>query len=440
MVRGVDVREYIFGKDLHIILFGAVAAFIFFVVRAIDALVFNVFFSRRRNVAAPQLLRGIISIVLYFVLFLVAVNSIFNFQVKTVLTGGTVVAAVVALALQDTLGNMFSGIALHMEDTFEVGDVIHTGEHYGVVEGVSWRATRVRGFNNQLVILPNSLIARDRLEVFPRNNLIARILPIGVDYHVPPATVIGILTQAASHVEGVSREMPCFARVASFADSAVAYEIKYFTRDYSVRDRIDADIRKAVWYALRRNNIDFAFPVRAFQPYQPPSSEHQVTPEEIVDRLRGVDVLLPLSREALVTIAEATKVHFYSRGEAILRSGTAGESMFVLHTGTVSVRLPEDSLTGWHQVAALGPGSVFGEMALLTGEVRTADVVALSDVVALEIGKSSFEPILHNHPELTNAISHQIMQRRSELESLHVEEQEQEELTLISKIKSYFGM
>ena len=140
MVRGVDVREYIFGKDLHVILFGAVAAFIFFIVRAIDALVFNVFFSRRRNVAAPQLLRGIISIVLYFVLFLVAVNTIFNFQVKTVLTGGTVVAAVVALALQDTLGNMFSGIALHMEDTFEVGDVIHSGDHYGVVEGVSWRA------------------------------------------------------------------------------------------------------------------------------------------------------------------------------------------------------------------------------------------------------------------------------------------------------------
>jgi len=83
---------------------------------------------------------------------------------------------------------------------------------------------------------------------------------------------------------------------------------------------------------------------------------------------------------------------------------------------------------------------VFGEMALLTGEVRTADVVALSDVVALEIGKSSFEAILHNHPELTNAISHQIMQRRAQLESLHVEEQEQEELTLISRIKSYFGM
>ncbi len=440
IVHGLDVREFVFGKDLHLLLFAAVAALIFFVVRVIDAVIVSVFFSRRRNVVAPQLLRGILSIVLFVLFFLAALSAIFQFDVKNLFTGGAVIAAVLALALQDTLGNMFAGIALHLEDTFEVGDVVHAGEYFGVVEGVSWRATRIRGFNNQLVILPNSLIARGQLEVFPRNNLNARVLPVGVDYHVPPATVIGILTQAGSHVEGVAREMPCFARVASFGDSAVLYEIKYFTRDYSSRDRIDADIRKALWYAFRRNNIDFAFPVRSFQPYTPPASEHQITPEEIVDRLRQVDVLSPLSREALVTIAEASKVHFFSRGEAILRHGTAGDSMYVVHSGTVSIRLPDDTLTGWHQVAQLGPGSVFGEMALLTGEVRAADVVSLSDVVTLEIAKSSFEPILHNHPELAGAISHKIMQRRAQLASIREEEQEQEELTLISRIKSYFGL
>jgi CRP-like cAMP-binding protein len=79
-------------------------------------------------------------------------------------------------------------------------------------------------------------------------------------------------------------------------------------------------------------------------------------------------------------------------------------------------------------------------MALLTGEVRAADVVSLSDVVTLEIAKSSFEPILHNHPELAAAISHKIMQRLAQLASIREEEQEQEELTLVSRIKSYFGL
>ena len=132
-----------------------------------------------------------------------------------------VLAAVVGLALQDTLGNLFSGIALHLEGAFEVGDVIHSGEYVGVVESVSWRATRMRGFNNQIIVLPNSVIARERLEIFPRSQLNARVLQLGVDYNIPPATVIGIVSQAAAHVEGVASEVPCFARVATFADPVI---------------------------------------------------------------------------------------------------------------------------------------------------------------------------------------------------------------------------
>ena len=430
-----------FGDVQPYLEFAAYAALIFFTVRLIDALVFDFIVSRRREVAAPQLLRGIVSIVLYFLLLSSALSSAFpRFDWRTYVTGGAVVAAVLALALQDTLGNLFAGIALHMEETYEIGDVVHSGDYMGVVEGVSWRATRLRGFNNQRVIVPNSVIARERLEVFPRNNLNARVISVGVDYNVAPATVIGILTQVAAHVDGVARELPCFARVGGFGDSAVVYEIKYFTRDYAARDRIDADIRKAVWYALRRNSIAIPFPIRSFQPYLPPTGEHQVTPEEAFRRLREVDVLEPISDQALQSLAAAVRLHFYSKGEAILRHGTAGDSMFVVHSGTVVVRLPDDSMTGWHQVAQLGPGSVFGEMALLTGEMRAADVVAMTDVVALEIGKDSLQPILNDHPDLAGAITRQILQRREHLESLRGIPPEEVELTLMSRIRSYFGL
>ena len=429
-----------FGDVQPFIEFAAYAALVFFIVRLIDALVFDIVIARRREVAAPQLLRGIVAIVLYALLFTALFHTVFNINVAGVLTGGAVLAAVLALALQETLGNLFAGIALHMEETYEIGDVIHSGDFMGVVESVSWRATRLRGFNNQRVVVPNSVIARDRLEIFPRNNLNARTISVSVDYHVAPATVIGILTQVAAHVDGVARELPCFARVGGFGDSAVVYEIKYFTRDYSARDRIDADIRKAVWYALRRNGIEMPFPIRAFQPYTPPSGEHQLTPEETVRRLREVDVLDPLSDQELQSIAAALRVHFYSKGEAILRHGTAGDSMFVVHSGMVVVRLPDDSMTGWHQVAQLGPGSVFGEMALLTGEMRAADVVAMTDVVALEIGKESLQPIIASHPDLAGAISHQIMLRKEHLDSLRGESPEEIELTLMSRIRSYFGL
>ena len=369
-------------------------------VRVVDAFVFDVVISRRRNVVAPQLLRQIVAIVLYGVLFASAFKTILKVDVTPALTGGAVLAAVIGLALQETLGNLFSGIALHMEGAFDVGDVLHSGDYVGVVESVSWRATRMRGFNNQTLVLPNSVIARERLEVFPHGNLNARILQLGIDYNVAPSTVIDIVSQAAAHVDGVARELPCFTRVGAFADSSVIYEIKYHTRDYAKRDRIDADIRKAVWYALHRNKISFATPVRAFQTVHAAG----IAPRRCARRCagapaRGGHPLAALRGGSRQTIAAGTRMHFYSKGETILRHAAAGDSMFVVHSGTASVRLPDDSHEGWHEVAQLGPGTVFGEMALLTGETRTADVVALTDVTALEIGKDALQPILSDHPE-----------------------------------------
>jgi small-conductance mechanosensitive channel/CRP-like cAMP-binding protein len=436
VVSGLDLRPLILEGSRFLEL----AALIIFVVRLVDAVVFDLLMRRRRGVVAPQLLRQIVSIVVYLLLFAWALKTFFDYDVKTALTTGAVLAAVIGLALQDTLGNLFGGIAMHMEGSFNVGDVLHSGDYVGVVESVSWRATRMRGFNNQAIVLPNSVLARERLEVFPRSRLTARVLPLSVDYNIPPATVIGILSQAAAHVDGVARDLPCFARVAAFADSAVIYEIKYHTRDYSERDRIDADIRKAVWYALQRNKIAFATPIRAYQQYTPPEVQHAISADNVLERLGEVDILSPLSAEAREAIAAATRIHFYSTGETILRHGSAGDSMFVVHSGTASVRLPDDSQAGWHEVAQLMPGMVFGEMALLTGETRTADVVALADMTALEIGKDLLQPILHDHPELANAITAKVMRRRGRLDAIRNSAAEEEETTIVSRVKAWFGL
>ena len=85
-------------------------------------------------------------------------------------------------------------------------------------------------------------------------------------------------------------------------------------------------------------------------------------------------------------------------------------------------------------------GGVFGEMALLTGESRTADVVAVSDVVAVEIAKDALQPVLIDHPDLARAISAKVMERRGTLDSLRAEEREREEGTILSRIRSYFGL
>jgi small-conductance mechanosensitive channel len=431
-----DVREIMFGEGYHGLLFAALVPVIFLLVRLFDYVAFDIALKRRRSVAAPRLLRDIVSLALYFLLFSWAVYGIFQQPVTRFLAATTLLAAILALALQETLGNLFSGIALHLEDSFEVGDVIRSGDIIGVVEVLSWRATRIRAFSgNNPIYLPNSVLSRDRLEVFPRNNLNARIVQVPLDVNTPPAVVIPILTQAAAHVEGVSHEIPCFARVAAFGESTLIYEVKYFTRQYDKRDRIDADIKKAIWYALKRNEIALPLPIRSFQPYTPPKRDDAPTPQATRDRLSKVDVLSPLSDDARAILAGAAKVRFYSRGETIIRYGSAGESMSVVHEGTVSVRLADDS-----EVAQLGPGSVFGEMALLTGETRTANVVALTDVTTIEITREALHPIMQNHPPLAAAITARVMERRQRLNEILSASEHDDELTIRTRILSFFGL
>ena len=427
-------------KVLDWLFFAAAVPAIFLVVRLLDLIVFDLFVRRQRKVDAPQLLRQVLAVTAYLILFATAFSSIFHRSATAFLTGTTVVAAVLGLALQETLGNLFAGIAIHMEGGFEIGDVIHSGDYVGVVEGVTWRATRLRAFGNQIIVLPNSMIARERLEVFPKNNFNGRVLQIGVDQNIPPATVIPVLVNAASHVDGVAREMPCIARVGAFTDSGINYELKYYTRDYSKRDRIDSEIRRAVWYALHRNQIAFATPISSVQPYKPPSIDWApMAREELIRRLRAVDILSPLTEGAYETLADAVRVHLYAKGETILRHGAAGDSMFIVHQGNISVRVSDDHPPGWREVAQLAEGSVFGEMALLTGEARTADVVAATDVTALEIGKDALQPILVDHPDLAAAISTKIGQRRDGLTVAHAAPDE-EARTVLSRIRNWFGL
>lgn len=434
-ILGVTVNGSSITKWLEFLAF---VALIFFVVRLIDFLFFDWTMSRRRNVSAPLILREIVSIGLYFTLIGVAMTQIMDWAVGGWLATGTVLAAILGLALQETLGNLFAGIALHLEDSFEIGDVVRSGDFIGVVEGARWRGTRLRTFNNTIVILPNSMLARERLEVFPRQNLNGRVLSVGIDYNVPPATVINVLTLAMRHVEGISHSLPPLARVAGFAESGVVYELKYFTSEYARRDVIDADVRKAVWYALKRNNVSIPFPVRAYQAYKPPQREdHDLSPTEVVGVLHEADILSPLSPDAFETLAGAARVHFYSKGESIISRGSAGDSMFIVNDGTVSVRMSENGAP-WREVAQLGPGSVFGEMALLTGEARTADVVALTDVTAVEIAKDALAPVLQDHPELAMAMSAKVMERRER--QMVAETPGDDEGGIVGRIRAWFGL
>src|SRR5438067_1187253 len=374
---------------------------IFLGVRALSTIIFDFAFRIRRGYEAPTLVRNIFSLGAFTILFLLVFNRIYSeVNLGALFTTSAIFGVIIGLALQDTLGNFFSGISLHADRPFQVGDVIVVGQqkHTGVVEGITWRAIKIRTFQNHIVLVSNSNAAKEAIEVAPRNNLNARLVFFGTLYTDSPAKTIHIVREAVHDAENVSRRIVPIVRIRNLGEYAIEWEIKYWLEDYAKYNDTDALVRQRVWYALRRNGLTFAYPTRTIQverkrPAQPTTAE-----EAIVDRLSAVEVFAPLSLEEVQKVASTTSGHVFAPGETLIRAGDAGSSMFVVHSGRVQVQVNENARA--RAVAVLDEGDFFGEMGLFTGEPRTANVVALDETEVLEIGHEAMRGLFEKNPSL----------------------------------------
>ena len=423
---------------------GLLLGFSVVVVRAMSFVLFDIVFLKRKGREAPALLRVLLSTVLYSVFIVVIYKVVLGDKgggLELIATS-TVVSVVIGLALQDTLGNFFAGLAIHIEQPFHILDSIKIDNMIGRVEAVSWRTTTIRTNNNTTVIFPNSRVARDPLEVFRFNNLNRHILLVPAPYDIPPQRVISSIRDAVASIPNVAIEKTPIVRIGSFADSSIIYEILYWTKDYMWVPDIDAQIRQQVWYIYRRSEIDIPFPVRHVLLEQQERLAKPLPPD-YGSVIESVEIFAPLSADEKQTVVRSVVRSVFAPGELILKRGEPGDSMFVIYRGNVEVRLPSRDGNA-QQVAELNPGSFFGEMALLTGEPRNADVVTLSEVETLEIRKGVLQDILDNNEELAGALSRIIAERQMRLDeySRAMPEQEKQEKAknILRRIQRFFSL
>ena len=290
------------------------------------------------------------------------------------------------------------------------------------------------------MLVANSTAAKEAIEVAPRDNLNARIVTFSTIYTDSPAKTIHVVREAVRDADNVSEKITPIVRIRGLGDSSIDWEIKYWLDDYAKYNDTDALVRQRVWYTLRRSGLTFAFPTRTL--YLERSAPRAVTPgNEIADRLSAVDIFAPLSNDELRQLAEATVTHVFAPGETLIRAGDEGSSMFVVHSGKVAVQVSDRA--GPRKVAELTEGNFFGEMALFTGEPRTANVVAMEETEVLEIGHAAMKHLFDTNPSLAESISLTIAERQADLArgseraaqtSLHETE------GLLSSIKRFFGL
>ncbi|MCI0488026.1 MAG: mechanosensitive ion channel family protein [Blastocatellia bacterium] len=412
------------------------------IVRIISYVIFDIIFQKRKGREAPALLRMVISIIGYAALFVVVYTFVFQRDLSGVLATSAVLTVIIGLALQDTLGNFFAGLSLHIEQPYYIGDAIQLGDMLGKVESVTWRTTTIRTNDNSLIIFPNNKIARESLEIHPLQSLNRRVLAFPAPYSAPPQQIISLVREAVRTLPRVSPEKTPVVRIREFSDSSITYEILYWVADYMWTPNMDAQIRERIWYLYSRNGLDIPFPIRhvLFEQREPSAQIQEIDLARVID---SVEIFEPLTREEREKVIASLARYVYAPGEEILRRGAAGDSMFVIRRGKAEVQAP--AANGKPQrVAVLEAGDFFGEMALFTGEPRTADVQALEEVEVFEIKKSAIEQLFCDNEKLAEAFSRKIAERQARLaeysRAVPASEVSIQSETILKRIKRFFKL
>jgi small-conductance mechanosensitive channel/CRP-like cAMP-binding protein len=329
------------------------------------------------------------------------------------LTLSAVGGFVIGFALQDTLGNMFAGLAIQVEKPFRVGHWIAVANYEGVVTEITWRATKLRTKTGNAVILPNNILSKEAITNYSEPAAPTRLfVDLGISYDAAPNDVKRVLVQALGGLDLPLKTPAPEVVVVDFGASAIVYRIKFWIADFAADDRARDQVRTAAYYALKRHGIEIPYPmqVQYLREERPSRSEERV--RELDRLVASIDLFAPLSDGDRAALIAASSERLYGAGEAIVRQGQPGDSMFVICRGEVRVTLEP---TG-QEVARVGAGGYFGEMSLLTGEPRTATVSALDDSVVLEITADTFRRLAMVHPAVIEQISLEVAARREGLE------------------------
>lgn len=414
------------------------------IVRYLGFLILKTALRKSSQSEIATLTKTVLSIVIYIVAFFIIFQSQYpDVNLGALFTGSTIVGIVVGLALQDTLGNLFAGIALQADQPFQVGDVVNISNRgTGLIESVSWRGVKIRTFQNKLLVISNSVLGKETIEVAPRENLNARLVFFNTLYTNSPTKTAQVVREAVRQVDNVSQKIRPIVRIKDLGESGIDWEVKYWCEDYARYNDTDALIRQRIWYVFNREGIHFAYPTRTV--YTQPSPQEA----DLVEYLTGaseqivrVPIFAPLSEEEIAKLAKASKSRIYAPGETIVRRGAEGNSMFIIIRGAVNVRIPEKE--GHRTINHLQTNDFFGEMSLLTGEPRSATVIADEETEVLEIRKRALKPIIEANPDLTESISEIITKRRELLNPTTIaetSEMNREDKSMIRSLKKFFGL
>ena len=393
--------------------FGAVATVV-----CVATVVFDVVLPRVR-LRTPPIVQDVLVAILSLVTAIV-VASRAGANLSGLIATSAVFTAVLGFSLQDVIGNIAGGLALQMDNSLEAGDWIKVGDVTGKVTEVRWRYTAVETRNWETVLLPNAVLMKSQVTVLARRRgqppLARRWVYFHVDWRHPPSDVIAVVQDAVrgAKIERVAPEPPPNVVLTDMAESYGRYAVRYWLTDLAVDDPTDSEVRTRVFFALQRAGMSPALPAHALFVTEETGERAAGKTQQRLERCRrlleSVELFATLSAAERDEVAHHMRYTPFTRGEMMTRQGAEAHWLYIIEDGTACVRVSDG--TTEREVARLSRANFFGEMSLLTGEPRSATVVAEGDVECFRLDKAEFQLVLSRRPELAQELAKLLAQRR----------------------------
>jgi small-conductance mechanosensitive channel/CRP-like cAMP-binding protein len=375
----------------------------------------RVFLILERRPRESRLMQDLIVGVIYVGAALSVVAYVFSAPVGTLIATSGVFAIFLGLALQSTLSDVFSGIALNLSKPYEVGDwIVLSDGSEGLVIETNWRATHLLNGSNDLVVLPNSSLAKAQLTNMSSPN---RSHGVKLRIRLMP-------TMAPSGIESIMRTvllssnlimpMPApTAEIKSLDAQAIEFELSFRVRDFSTASAARHEVYDLIYRHARAAGLMLAQPKEAASiALIPPSAGASVAPRATALRmLDAVPLFGSLTDEEKETLAPTMTRRTYRKGEVLAEQGTKLSSLFVIRTGVLVVSRMQGATEV--EMSRLSPGDYFGEGGLFTGSGEPGTIRAMTFVVVYEVGQEALAGLMRERPGIADEIA-MTLSRRAE--------------------------
>lgn len=355
-----------------------------------------------------------------------------------------VLTAIIGFAFQELLLNLIGGLSIQADGAIRTGAWIKCEHAAGQVLRVRLRYTSIQTAEGDVVLIPNHALTKAPVTIIGERRRTLVRFRLGSQHR--PTHIIKVVDDAlaSSPIDGIAADPQPRCFVMEHQMQHIEYGVHVWVISAGQNEQSISQVLTRIYFALRRANAPVASIATTVELQKDtPAPDQQQELALAGAAFKKSPIGRSLTEDEVKLVAHRLKRSWFAPGEAIVKQGEAGESMFVILHGSVSVMLAADSGAP-QQIATLESGSFFGEMSLLTGDTRTTSVIAIDNVECAELDKEHLEDIMLRRPELAREISTTLDERQLALasarEKMRRDSELPKEVDFLSRIQQFFGI